>query len=263
MPAYQQDYYALLGVMRDASQEEIKRAYLTAAQKFHPDKNTAAGETELFLGVQQAYEVLSNPKRRAQYDATLPPEKRRVLPYEHRILYSRPNLVGLDEPQMLYLILEIGAPAEARQAPAPPLNVCLVLDRSTSMQGEKMDTVKSAALQVLRNLRQQDILSVVAFSDRAEVIIPAAYLQDRARLLHGDLEGYRIAGSKDVPDIEAVMFEVANAGNSVGMVGLGEPPKVPTAGAIANAVFHACGARVRELPISPARVLAALAEGGR
>ncbi|HET9591197.1 MAG TPA: DnaJ domain-containing protein [Anaerolineales bacterium] len=182
MPAYQQDYYALLGVMRDASQEEIKRAYLTAAQKFHPDKNTAAGETELFLGVQQAYEVLSNPKRRAQYDATLPPEKRRVLPYEHRILYSRPNLVGLDEPQMLYLILEIGAPAEARQAPAPPLNVCLVLDRSTSMQGEKMDTVKSAALQVLRNLRQQDILSVVAFSDRAEVIIPAAYLQDRARL---------------------------------------------------------------------------------
>jgi xanthine dehydrogenase YagR molybdenum-binding subunit len=84
-----------------------------------------------------------------------------------------------------------------------------------------------------------------------------------ARLLHGDLEGYRIAGARDVPDIEAVMFEVANAGNSVGMVGLGEPPKVPTAGAIANAVFHATGARVRELPLSPARVLAALEERGR
>jgi Ca-activated chloride channel family protein len=50
------------------------------------------------------------------------------------------------------------------------------------MQGEKMDTVKAAAIQVLRNLRPQDIFSVVAFSDRAEVIIPAAYLQDRARL---------------------------------------------------------------------------------
>lgn len=182
MSVYQQDYYALLGLMRDASQEEIKHAYLEAAQKFHPDKNTAAGETEIFLDVQQAYEVLSNPKRRAQYDATLPPEEKPIFPYQHRILYSRPNIVRLNEPQMLYLILEIEAPAEARQAPAPPLNVCLVLDRSTSMQGEKMDTVKSAAIHVMRNLRPQDILSVVAFSDRAEVILPAAYLQDRARL---------------------------------------------------------------------------------
>jgi Ca-activated chloride channel family protein len=168
--------------MRNASQEEIKRAYFEAAQKLHPDKNTAAGETEMFLGIQQAYEVLSNPQRRAQYDATLPPEEKLILPYEHRILYSRPNLVRLDEPQMLYVILEIEAPAQARQAPAPPLNVCLVLDRSTSMQGEKMDTVKAAAIQVLRNLRSQDILSVVAFSDRAEVVIPASYLQDRQRL---------------------------------------------------------------------------------
>ena len=182
MSIHQQDYYALLGIMRNASQEEIKRAYFDAAQKLHPDKNTAAGETEMFLGIQLAYEALSNPQRRAQYDATLPPEEKQILPYEHRILYSRPNLVPLDEPQMLYILLDIEAPAQARQAPAPPLNVCLVLDRSTSMQGEKMDTVKSAAIQVLRNLRPQDILSVVAFSDRAEVIIPASYLQDRQRL---------------------------------------------------------------------------------
>ena len=83
---------------------------------------------------------------------------------------------------MLYFILELDAPAEARESPSPPLNVCLVLDRSTSMQGEKMDMVKATAIQVLRNLRPQDILSVVAFSDRAEVIIPAAYHQDKTRL---------------------------------------------------------------------------------
>ena len=176
-----QDYYSLLGLARDASQEEIKRAYFEAAQKLHPDKNTAAGETELFLGVQQAYEVLSNPTRRKQYDATLPPEEKRIQPYTHRIIYSRPNLVHLDEPQMLYFILELGAPDEARAAPSPPLNVCLVLDRSTSMRGEKMDILKATAIQVLRNLRQQDILSVVTFSDRAEVIVPASYLQDKAR----------------------------------------------------------------------------------
>jgi len=176
------DYYALIGVARDASQEEIKRAYFQAAQKFHPDKNTAAGETELFLNVQQAYEVLSNPTRRKQYDATLSPEEHPFLPYSHSILYSRPNLVNLDEPQMLYIILELEPPAEARESPSAPLNVCLVLDRSTSMQGEKMDTVKATAIQVLRSLRSQDILSVVAFSDRAEVIIPASYNLDRTRL---------------------------------------------------------------------------------
>ena len=178
----QQDYYTILGVARNASQEEIKRAYFEAAQKLHPDKNTAAGETELFLGAQQAYETLSNPKRRALYDATLPPEKKISFPYEYNLIYSRPNMVHLDEPQMLYLLIELGTPAEARRSPAPPLNVCLVLDRSTSMQGEKMDMVKSTAIQVLRNLRSQDIFSVVTFSDRAEVIIPAAYDQDRVRL---------------------------------------------------------------------------------
>lgn len=176
-----QDYYALLGVARDATQEEIRRAYFEAAQKLHPDKNSAAGETELFLNIQQAYEVLSNPQRRTQYDSTLPPEEKPSLPYSCKVLYSRPNLVHLEEPQMLYLILDLEAPAEARRSPAPPLNVCLVLDRSTSMQGEKMDIVKATAIQVLRNLRSQDILSVVTFSDRADVIVPASYQQEKAR----------------------------------------------------------------------------------
>jgi Ca-activated chloride channel homolog len=176
------DYYSLLGLRRDATQEDIKRAYFEAAQKLHPDRNTAAGETELFLGVQQAYETLFNPKRRAQYDATLPPEETIKLPYQYQVICSRPSLIRLNEPQMLYVILELEAPPEARQTPAPPLNVCLVLDRSTSMQGEKMDVVKSAAIQVLRNLRPQDILSVVSFSDRAEVVIPASFYQERTRL---------------------------------------------------------------------------------
>lgn len=182
MSPERQDYYSILGLPRNASSEEIKRAYFIAAQKLHPDKNTAAGETELFLGVQQAYETLSNPKRREQYDATLPPEQKIVLPYSHQMFCSRPNLVNLDEPQMLYLILELGSPTEVQQSPAPPLNVCLVLDRSTSMRGEKMDLLKSAAAQVVRNLRPQDILSVVTFSDRAEIIIPASFVQERSRL---------------------------------------------------------------------------------
>jgi curved DNA-binding protein CbpA len=143
-----QDYYSLLGITRDSSQEEIKRAYFEAAQKLHPDKNKAAGETEMFLGVQQAYEVLSNPTRRKQYDATLAPEEKLLLPYTHRVIYSRPNLVRLDEPQMIYFILEIDARLTRAPAAFSAFEVCLVLDRSTSMQGEKMDILKAATIQV-------------------------------------------------------------------------------------------------------------------
>jgi len=167
------DYYALLGVFRDASQEEIKRAYFEAAQKLHPDKNTAAGETEIFLEVQKAYETLANPKRRNLYDATLPPEIANYSVITQETLFSRPNLVRMDEPQMMYAFLEISPREGTKKIPAPPLNICLALDRSTSMQGEKLDVVKATAIQILRSLRPEDVFSVVAFSDRAEVVVPA------------------------------------------------------------------------------------------
>lgn len=67
-----QDYYSILGLRRNATPEEIRQAYFDAARHLHPDKNIAPGETELFLGVQEAYEVLSNLKRRARYDEFLP-----------------------------------------------------------------------------------------------------------------------------------------------------------------------------------------------
>lgn len=183
MSSSKPDLYSVLGVLRDATQEEIKRAYLDAAQRLHPDKNVAAGETELFLEIQQAYEVLSNSKRRSQYDSTLPPEvveKNQFI--RHKVLFSRPSLVQLKEDQLLYILLEI-EPTQKQSAslPAPPLNLCLVLDRSTSMQGEKMDILKATASQLIRNMRPQDVLSIVAFSDRAEVIVPASISLDKRK----------------------------------------------------------------------------------
>jgi len=211
MASQQPDYYKILGVARDASPEEIKRAYFRAAQKLHPDKNTAAGETEMFMDVQQAYEALANPKRRAMYDATLPPEQKIKLPYEYQFTYSREHLSHLDEAQMLYLLVDLAAPPEARGIPSPPLNVCIVIDRSTSMKGEKMDVVKSTAIQVLRNLRSQDILSVVTFSDRSEVIIPAAYHQDRMRL-ESRIQMIQPSGATEIfQGLEAGAKEVARS----------------------------------------------------
>ncbi len=176
------DYYAILGLLRDASPEEIKRAYLASAQRLHPDKNKAVGETELFLEVQQAYEVLSNPKRRASYDATLPKEETASRPVVHEILYSRSSLVRLGEPQLVYVLLEVKARPREERITAPPLNLCLVLDRSTSMKDAKMDLLKAAAIQVLRGVKPEDAFSVVAFSDRAEVVVPASFGGDPRRM---------------------------------------------------------------------------------
>jgi len=177
-----QDYYALLGVLRNATQEEIKQAYLEAAKRLHPDKNKAGGETEIFLEIQKAYETLSNLNSRKEYLATLPPEEQPSLPVEQKIYYSRSNLIRSDEPQLLYALLEISPRKNITELPAPPLNVCLVLDRSTSMKGEKMNVLKKAAIKVLRSLRPQDIFSVVSFSDRAEVVIPASARYDEHQL---------------------------------------------------------------------------------
>jgi Ca-activated chloride channel homolog len=167
------DYYNLLGIRRDATLEEIRKAYFEAAQRLHPDKNVAPGETEMFLDIQQAYETLADPKKRASYDSALPQQATSPAAVTCDVIYGRQNLLRLDEPQVFYALLEIRPVERGQQAASPPLNACLVLDRSTSMQGPKMDVVKTTAVQLIRRLRSQDILSVVVFSDRAEVLVPA------------------------------------------------------------------------------------------
>ena len=64
------DYYEVLGISRDASPEEIKRAYRRKAKELHPDKNPSARAQaeEKFKRVAESYEVLSDPDKRAQYD---------------------------------------------------------------------------------------------------------------------------------------------------------------------------------------------------
>lgn len=62
------DYYQVLGVARDASQEEIQKAYRKLARKFHPDVNKDKGAEARFKEVSEANEVLKDPEKRARYD---------------------------------------------------------------------------------------------------------------------------------------------------------------------------------------------------
>jgi molecular chaperone DnaJ len=66
--AIKRDYYDILGVDRDATDEEIKRAFRRAAQKHHPDVDTSTGAEQRFKELNEAYRVLSDRQRRAAYD---------------------------------------------------------------------------------------------------------------------------------------------------------------------------------------------------
>src|SRR2546429_7054913 len=63
------DYYEVLGVKREASDDEIKKAYRKLARQHHPDRNPGDKQAETrFKEVQDAYDVLSDKNKRAQYD---------------------------------------------------------------------------------------------------------------------------------------------------------------------------------------------------
>ena len=63
-----EDFYAMLGVRRDASSDEIKRAYRRLARELHPDVNPDPETQEKFKVISQAYDVLSDPEKRQMYD---------------------------------------------------------------------------------------------------------------------------------------------------------------------------------------------------
>ena len=64
-----EDFYQILGVSRDASQDEIQRAYRQLARTYHPDINRDPGAEDRFKEVSEAYDVLSDPQTRRRYDA--------------------------------------------------------------------------------------------------------------------------------------------------------------------------------------------------
>jgi curved DNA-binding protein len=77
--APRRDFYETLGVSRDASPEELQRAYRKLARTYHPDVNKDPGAEERFKDISEAYDVLSDPDQRRRYDA-FGPEFRQVPP---------------------------------------------------------------------------------------------------------------------------------------------------------------------------------------
>jgi Ca-activated chloride channel homolog len=109
---------------------------------------------------------------------------------------SRKVVTALSTAQLLYLLLDIRSPADAHLNRLP-LNLCLVIDRSTSMRGERLDRVKAAAALIVEKLSAHDVISVVTFSDRAEVVLPASRLSNKIALLNR-LKTINAAGGTEI-----------------------------------------------------------------
>jgi xanthine dehydrogenase YagR molybdenum-binding subunit len=80
--------------------------------------------------------------------------------------------------------------------------------------------------------------------------------RESGMVLNANMENYKIPGALEMPEFDVTMFDESHRG----VIGLGEPPVIPGNGAIANAIANAIGVRIYETPITPDKVLAALAK---
>jgi Ca-activated chloride channel family protein len=170
------DYYCVLELTVVASQDAIRAAHRDLALRHHPD--TGDGDVERFRRVQEAYQVLSDLVLRRSYDRQREQRGAGAGPVALTLLQSRDEMLPMDGQQMLYLLAEI-RPQEGLRGPRQRLNIALVIDRSVSMQGARMHSVKSAAFDLLDSLQEDDRLAVVTFSDRAEVVVASQLARNK------------------------------------------------------------------------------------
>jgi Ca-activated chloride channel family protein len=174
------NYYDILKIDTDASEDQIRKAYRALVREHHPDVSSHPSSADIFHDIQEAYEVLGDPEQRRTYDRMRESEgldKSSALSL--RSMISHKFLLTNVEEQAFYTLIDI-APAIDLPTSRLPLNLCLVLDRSTSMQGMRLQQVKEGTRQIIDRLNDDDALSLVVFGDRAEVILPSQRHIDKA-----------------------------------------------------------------------------------
>ncbi|MCU0492151.1 MAG: VWA domain-containing protein, partial [Chloroflexaceae bacterium] len=95
---------------------------------------------------------------------------------------SRKELAAIDEQQLIYAMVEVVPQGGSGAMPKLPLYLCLVIDRSSSMRGDRLMQVKDAAHRIIDQLGPEDFFAVVTFNDRAEVAVPAQRVRNRDEL---------------------------------------------------------------------------------
>lgn len=175
------DFYRRLNIDTGASEEAIRKAYRLAVRKAHPDVNKNEGATQLFLDIQEAYKILSDPTQKESYDSGRDPYQS-VPNILTQIEYSQNALLRLEEAQVIYALVDIVATEEERDTSNLPLNLSLVADNSTSMAGARLEILKAATKEIIQDLNEEDQISLVSFNDFAKVLLPSQSQPDMRRI---------------------------------------------------------------------------------
>lgn len=128
-----------------------------------------------------------------------------------RTTLARPQLAVTNTPQVAYLLLDLQPAATVAQV-RMPVSVAFVLDRSGSMKGEKIDRVRRATARAVDALDQQDVLSIVIFDHRVDVLVPATHVTNRRDIQEAITRIRDAGGTKIAPAIERGLREIQAAG---------------------------------------------------
>lgn len=201
------DFYDRLNIDTGASEEAIKKAYRLAVRKTHPDVNRNDGATQLFLDIQEAYKILSDPRKKGAYDDGRAPLGTPAA-VQTATEYSQDTLTRLDEPQIIYSLIDIVSTQAEKETTDLPLNVSFVLDNSTSMNGARLEILKSATKEIIQELNEDDVISVISFNDRAKVLLssqsqpPIAHVESNINSLFAE------GGTEIFQGLEAAFEEI-------------------------------------------------------
>lgn len=170
------NHYTILGIDRQATTGVIQTAYARLREGYAQGNRLDDPD---FQQIKYAYEVLSDVKRRAIYDSLLGEIEEPLL--DLSLHASRTQIALSESEQVFYLRLDIKPPEQDVQQ--LPLNLCLVIDRSTSMGGMRLQQVQTAVELIVKQLGPNDLLSVISFSDRAQLVVPQGQISNQQTIL--------------------------------------------------------------------------------